>query len=122
MKTQASNLLREILSLLGMYLVISIICISNSFAQDIKWHPGHYIFGGDGLTEFVGELNASPILLGVQKRYYWDTFEPGKDTYDFSMVINDLNYMQDHGKYLIIQIQLKTFSDSQGIRFPGYIN
>lgn len=50
------------------------------------------------------------LFDGVQVSYSWKQLERGKDNYDFSIIKEDLNLLQKHGKKLFIQIQDASFS------------
>jgi hypothetical protein len=47
---------------------------------------------------------------GAQVAYSWRQLEQGKDNYDFSMIREDLAFLEAHGKKLWIQIQDVMFS------------
>ena len=53
---------------------------------------------------------ASPIFDGVQIAYSWRQLEHEKDSYDFSMINEDLTLLKKYGKKLFIQIQDVSFS------------
>ncbi len=90
--------------------------------KDIKWYPGHYVFVGNRTTleSRVEEVSNFSIIRGFQLRYFWNEMEPSRDNYDFSMVLNDLNYLQSKDKFLVIQIQFKSFN-SNDKPYPAYI-
>ncbi|WP_109300019.1 hypothetical protein [Aquimarina sp. AU474] len=48
-------------------------------------------------------------FLGAQIMYAWKDLEPEKETYDFSEIIQDIEYLNKHGKKLFIQLQDVTF-------------
>ncbi len=48
-------------------------------------------------------------ISGAQIMYSWRQLEPEIDTYDFSIVQDDYDYLQTHGKSLFIQFQDVTF-------------
>jgi hypothetical protein len=91
-------------------------------SSDYKWYPGHYVFQGDnsGLESMYDEISPYPLIRGIQTRYYWNDLETSKGNYDFSIILNDLDYMQSKGKYLIIQLQFKSFN-SNSKPFPAYL-
>lgn len=87
-----------------------------------NWHPGHYVFVG------MGSANISPALTyagfrGVQKAYRWKDLEPGAkegDPYNFSSVKSDLAKAKAAGRYLVIQLQWKSFVAGETYA-PSYI-
>ena len=52
--------------------------------------------------------------------YSWAQLEPSKDSYDFSIVQSDFDYLKAHGKKLFIQLQDATFNPKyKGV--PAYL-
>ena len=47
---------------------------------------------------------------GAQIMYSWAQLEPAKGLYDFSVVLDDYNYLKSKGKKLFIQLQDATFN------------
>lgn len=106
-------------------MLLSLLLLAPSYAQDFKWYPGHYILlparsERSVLVSRSEELASYQIVRGFQIRYYWDDLEPSKDNYNFSKIIDDLNYVQSQGKLLVVQIQSKTFNNNQ-LWFPSYL-
>jgi hypothetical protein len=52
----------------------------------------------------------SPAFDGAQVAYSWRQLETGKDNYDFSMIREDLTFLETHGKKLWVQIKDVMFS------------
>jgi hypothetical protein len=59
-------------------------------------------------------------LEGAQIMYAWRELEPEKDTYDFTAIREDYEYLKAHGKKLFIQFQDATFSP-QYKAVPAYL-
>ncbi|MCG8452404.1 MAG: hypothetical protein MI717_04385 [Spirochaetales bacterium] len=57
---------------------------------------------------------------GAQIMYSWRQLEGAKGEYDFSVIEEDLNYLQSRGKGLFLQIQDATFSP-QYVAVPEYL-
>ena len=62
-----------------------------------------------------GKLKSHAMLdhdafAGAQIMYSWKLLEPRKGVYDFSVIEQDLNYLEKFGKKLFIQLQDATFS------------
>jgi hypothetical protein len=94
-------------------------------SQDFKWNPGHYILlpakhDRAVLESRIQELKDIPVVRGYQIRYLWSDLEPERDYYDFTQVLDDLNFVQSEGKMLVVQIQFKTFNNNQ-VYFPSYL-
>ena len=54
-------------------------------------------------------LLTSAMFEGAQIMYSWKELESGKGIYDFSIIMQDLEYLEKHGKKLFIQLQDVTF-------------
>ncbi len=59
-------------------------------------------------------------LSGAQITYSWRQLEPAKDSYDFSMIREDLQFLQGHHKRLWVQLQDVTFMPTH-VCVPKYI-
>jgi hypothetical protein len=82
----------------------------KSVTHDKPLH--HYVFFGmdrEKLKEAKSFLE-TPAFEGAQVAYSWRQLEQGKDNYDFSMIREDLSFLEAHGKKLWIQIQDVMFS------------
>jgi hypothetical protein len=104
---------------------VSLLLLSSLDAQDFKWYPGHYILlpmmsDRSMLESRIEELADIPVVRGYQRRYFWIDLEPERDTYNFSQIIEDLNYVQSKGKLLVVQIQFKTPYNNRVFILPIY--
>jgi hypothetical protein len=82
----------------------------------------HYVFFGQDrkqLKEARSFLEA-PAFEGAQVAYSWRQLEQGKDNYDFSLIREDLAFVNAHGKKLWIQFQDVTFNPNR-INVPKYL-
>ena len=82
----------------------------------------HYVFFGQDREQLK---NAKSFLEtkefeGAQVAYSWRQLEQGRDNYDFSMIREDLAFLNAHGKKLWIQYQDVTFSPNR-INVPKYL-
>jgi hypothetical protein len=62
--------------------------------------------------------NAS--IAGAQLQYNWRELEPQRDQYDFRPLLDDLAFLEKHGKRLFVQLQDVSFSDSV-VLVPDYL-
>ncbi len=126
------------LNLLFFSLSISLFCQSGwqNPADRYKDVYKQYLDGPDsieedGIQHFVyfardrGLIQNHPFLKvprfeGAQIMYPWKQLEPQKDEYDFSMIIEDLEYLEGYGKKLFIQIQDATFNPHR-TAVPDYL-
>lgn len=98
-------------------LLMLLIAVSAS-AKSIR----HYVFFGmdrEKLKDATAFLEHKGFD-GAQITYSWRQLEPGKDEYDFSMVREDLAFLNSKGKKLFIQIQDVSFSE-KWIHVPRYL-
>jgi hypothetical protein len=88
--------------------------------SNIKFNPGHYVAIGP-LTD-LGEINHldEPAVQGVNKRYFWRTIEPEEGVYDFTSIEHDLEYLEGHGKQLVVFLMDKSFSKRSAL--PLYLS
>lgn len=57
---------------------------------------------------------------GAQVAYFWRQLEPAKDQYDFSLIQEDLELLDRHGKKLWVQLQDVSFSERRN-PVPKYL-
>ena len=72
----------------------------------------HYVFFGMDREKIKDAKSflETPAFDGAQVAYSWRQLEQGKDNYEFSMIREDLAFLEAHGKKLWIQIQDVMFS------------
>ena len=73
----------------------------------------HYVFFGmdrESIPKAKGFLE-TPAFEGAQVSYSWRQLEQGRDNYDFSLIREDLAFMNAHGKKLWILITDVAFGD-----------
>lgn len=58
-------------------------------------------------------------IIGAQLKYTWRELEPERDTYHLKPLVSDLEFLQQHGKRLFIQIQDVSFSKE--VLVPEYL-
>lgn len=77
------------------------------FSRDREAVQNHAFLG---ITQFSG----------AQIMYAWNQLEPEKDQYDFSLILEDYEYLKSHNKKLFIQLQDVTF-DPRRKAIPNYL-
>lgn len=98
--------------------VVVLTLFSSVSAKPIR----HYVFFGmdrESIPKAKGFLETS-AFEGAQVTYSWRQLEQGKDNYEFSLIREDLAFMQAHGKKLWILITDVAFSDRWKM-VPEYI-
>ena len=102
--------LKMILKCRGIILIpVTLILLSCSNREAVKFNPGHYVAVGTSLELSGIKYLDDPAVQGVNKRYFWRTLEPEKGEYDFSSIEEDLNYLAAHHKQLIVFLCDRTF-------------
>ncbi len=93
-----------------------------SYADNSTIRPQKYIFiGGNGAQlEKYDKYLKDPNISGFQIVYAWKHLEPKYDQYDFSLIEQNLRYLNKYHKKLFIQIQDKSFFAQNKI-VPEYI-
>jgi hypothetical protein len=82
--------------------------------------PRHFIFFAHE-RERISEpaFLTNPNIAGAQLKYTWRELEPERDRYDFSRLLSDLAWLEQHGKRLFVQLQDVSFSRSHVV--PDYL-
>jgi hypothetical protein len=109
--------MRLILKILASVVLVFICSVSLS-AKPLH----HYVFFGMDREELKDAKSflETRAFEGGQISYSWRQLEPAKNQYDFSLVHEDLAFLNAHGKKLWIQIQDVTFSAAR-INVPKYL-
>ncbi len=83
--------------------------------------PQNFIYFGldrDRISE-SGFLESESIV-GAQLKYRWPELEPERDSYDLQLILQDLAFLESHGKRLFIQLQDVSFEESI-VNVPRYL-
>lgn len=81
----------------------------------------HFVYFAKDRASIHGHaLLTHPRLAGAQIMYAWRDLEIAEGVYDFSMIKQDLDYLQQYGKTLFIQLQDVTFYH-QNKPVPDYL-
>jgi hypothetical protein len=83
--------------------------------------PQNFIYFGldrDRITE-AGFLE-SEFIVGAQLKYRWRKLEPERDRYDLQPIIQDLAFLERHGKRLFVQLQDVSFEEAI-VNVPRYL-
>ncbi len=83
--------------------------------------PKNYIFFGRD-RDRISEPNflSTAAIVGAQLKYTWHELEPERDLFALSAIQDDLEFLEEHGKQLFIQIQDMSF-DEDIVNVPGYL-
>ena len=93
---------------------VSIVLLFHLYCAAAAAKPvHHYVFFGMDRESIPNAKSflETKAFEGAQVAYSWRQLEHTKDEYDFSLIREDLAFMNAHGKKLWIQIQDVAFSD-----------
>ena len=62
----------------------------------------------------------NPGAVGAQLKYSWRELEPARDQYEFGHIIADLEFLEQHGKKLFVQLQDVSFAEDI-VNVPHYL-
>lgn len=86
-----------------------------------KFNPGFYMRVGRDNNAVFNKIANNPNFVGVQKVYHWRNLEPSFGSYDFSEIIDDLNYAKSLGKRLVVQINDSAWNKTGAPKVPKYM-
>jgi hypothetical protein len=103
------------LRLIGTLLLLPALAIAQGHS------PKHFVFfGRDRARIHEAAFLENPGVAGAQLKYTWRELEPERDRYDFRAILDDLAWLDGHGKRLFIQLQDVSFADVEWI-VPDYL-
>lgn len=98
-------------------LSLLLLCCASSWAKPV----GNFVFfGADRESIANPAFLQTRALAGAQIGYSWKSLEPTKDSYDFSAIQQDLDFLESKGKKLWVQLYDVTFDDSR-VNVPRYL-
>jgi hypothetical protein len=62
----------------------------------------------------------SESIVGAQLKYRWPELEPDRDRYDLQPILQDLAFLEEHGKALFVQLQDVSFEEAI-VNVPDYL-
>lgn len=66
------------------------------------------------------EFLTTQSIVGAQLKYRWQELEPDRDRYNLRPILEDLAFLEEHGKKLFVQLQDVSF-DEAIINVPDYL-
>ena len=85
-----------------------------------RTEPRHFIFFAHERSRISERaFLETHQLAGAQLKYTWRELEPERDRYDFKQVLDDLAFLDKHGKRLFVQLQDVSFSED--VPVPDYL-
>lgn len=84
--------------------------VSAADAPAAKFNPGHYVaLPVTGDPKAIQGLE-TPGIVGVSKRYKWRRLEPRRGEYDFAEMSEDLEYLAERDRRLVVFLIDRSFS------------
>jgi hypothetical protein len=114
------NDMRQFLSTTLVLLLVSVLVGTNVSGGRTVARPKNFIFFGperQRISEpaFLENKN----IAGAQLKYTWRELEPERDRYDLQPLLEDLAFLERHGKRLFVQLQDVSFSED--VPVPDYL-
>jgi hypothetical protein len=82
--------------------------------------PRNFIFFGRERHRIAeASFLETPQIAGAQLKYTWRELELERDRYEFGAVLEDLAFLERHGKRLFVQLQDVSFSEE--VPVPAYL-
>lgn len=104
----------------SLLILIALCCLSTT-AFGAQTLPKLFLFmGGHPNLVPYQRILSNPCIEGVQIIYPWKNLEPKKGVYDFSIIENDLHFLNSIHKKLFVQLQDRSFQTNV-INIPDYI-
>ena len=109
--------------------VLAFAASTSTYAQQIKWHPGHYLrlnAGGSQAEHFrhIEEISRVPSIEGVELQVNWYGLERAKGDYNFSRIDAYLAKLRSLGtnKRLVVFIMDRRFGGTSRVGIvPDYL-
>jgi hypothetical protein len=111
---------RNLLASTFILLMVSIAAGTTASERNSVARPKNFIF-----FEREHHRISEPAFLenegvaGAQLKYTWRELEPERDRYEFQPLLDDLAFLERHGKRLFVQLQDVSFSED--ILVPDYL-
>lgn len=111
---------RKVPVMMLVLLLVSLVAGTNGSGGSSVAGPKNFIFFGrerQRISEpaFLGNKN----IAGAQLKYTWRELEPERDRYELRPLLDDLTFLQRHGKRLFVQLQDVSFSEE--VPVPDYL-
>jgi hypothetical protein len=106
-------------------LAVALLLPGDAAPQDPAIRDGHapknfVYFGRDRSRIQETAFLEAKSVVGAQLKYAWRELEPARDRYDLQLVLQDLEFLERHGKRLFIQLQDVSFEESI-VNVPDYL-
>ena len=109
-------------ALVATVVVLLLFLVSGSRAHQVTdtARPRNFIFfGTDRQRISETDFLENEHIAGAQLKYTWRELEPERDRYELQPLLDDLAFLERHGKRLFVQLQDVSFSED--ILVPDYL-
>lgn len=101
-------------------LLSALVAAAPSARADVETGPEHFVFFNldrDRISE--ASFLETEAIVGAQLKYTWRELEPERGRYRIEMVLEDLDFLEAHGKRLFVQLQDVSFDER--VNVPQYL-
>lgn len=97
-----------------------------------KWNPGHYLktqgqpaqsnqtgYITSVLSSIDANMDDNAIIIGAHVGLAWGSLNPVGSTYDWTQLDQVIDRIASSNKYLILQVQTKSFGSATGFEIPS---
>lgn len=95
-------------------------CGATRTTRDLDAPLNFIYFGLDRSRISDPEFLGTEAIVGAQLKYRWKELERERDRYDLRPILEDLAFLESHGKKLFVQLQDVSF-DGTIINVPDYL-
>ena len=103
-----------------MLLTATLACSAPEAPHDVSAPKNFIYFGVDRSRIAEAEFLETESIVGAQLKYRWPELEPERDRYDLQPILQDLAFLEQHGKKLFVQLQDVSFEETI-MNVPEYI-
>ena len=107
-------------STLFLLLAAVLACSTPESGLDVDGPRNFVYFGMERSRISEAAFLDSKSIIGAQLKYRWQELEPERDEYDLQPILQDLAFLEKHGKALFLQIQDVSFEESI-VNVPDYL-
>ena len=104
----------------GLVLGAALACGTTQTTHDVNAPKNFIYFGVERSRILEAEFLETESIVGAQLKYRWQELEPDRDRYDLQPILQDLAFLEQHGKALFVQLQDVSFEEGI-VNVPDYL-
>jgi hypothetical protein len=112
--------LRKVLDCALFVLGAAFACGTAPETRNVETPKNFIYFGRDRSRISETEFLETETIIGAQLKYTWPELEPERDRYDLGPILEDLAFLEQHGKALFVQLQDVSFEEKI-VNVPDYL-